>query len=349
MKYSIIKADLKKDRDDIVALWSRNFPGVTKERYHWIYENNPSGSALCWLAKCVENSSIIGATALFPRRFLVNGRYIMAGIGGDLSVDKEHRGLGLALALQKTKISEWCNENKFNIVYGFPNKSSEFVDKKAGHSTVGDVIRMTKPLSSYYRLKKYINIPIVIKIVSKLIDFGLRFMSKEKYYKGKNECYYEILSSFDKRFDALWGKVSTQFSIVGERSSDYLNWRYACAPHKAYSVFTLIKNENKDIIGYIVFRKDENKVNIDDFLCHDMEQAFDSLVSCFINYQRDDGKDSISVIFAGTRIFINKLKEFGFSIRDNDSKLVVHSSDAELLRYLLNIENWYLFFGDGDI
>jgi hypothetical protein len=349
MRYIITKADLIKDKDNIIALWKRVFPSVPKERYHWIYESNPSGPATCWLAMSSEQNSVIGATTLFPRRILINGETFLAGIAGDFAVDKNYRGFGPALLLQKTAIS-YCNGKYFDVLYGFPNKQSELVHLRAGYKVLGDVLRMTRPLKSYYYLKKYIDIPIITKTVSKPIDLGMRILSKEGHYKRPNGYAFEILISFDERFDELWKKVSAQFPIIGERSSSYLHWRYIQSPHKDYHIFTLTKEEDRKILGYIVFHITENKVYIDDLLSIDMEETLDYLMSEFLIFQKKKGIDSVSISYTGKQVFIRKLKEYGFSIRDKKDRIIIYAqSNSQFLSNLLDIENWYLLPGDNDI
>ena len=347
MSYSILKADLKKNRDDIVALLKRNFIDVPDERYRWIYEENPSGPASCWVAKKEDN--VVGVTALFPRKILMDGTPLLAGIAGDFSVDKGHRSLGPALLLQKAAISE-CREGKFIILYGFPNKQSELVLLRAAYRILGDVLRMTKLLESYHQIKKVIDIPLITRMISKPVDLIMRSTPKEKYYNNSNQYSCEVLSFFDHRFDTLWEKASSRFSIIGERSSSYLNWRYNRSPHHDYSIFALIHKEDGSIFGYIVFHYDtEARTYIDDLLAIDMEETLEVLLSEFISFQRKEKINSISIRYTGANALVTKLKEFGFVLRGKEGRMVVYSSpDSPFLPSLLAKDNWFLLPGDND-
>jgi amino acid adenylation domain-containing protein len=346
--YTIIPGNLLENKQDIIGLWKRNFESIPEERYPWIYEENPFGPATCLLAKDTKQDSIVGATALFPRRVVINGKYHMAGLGGDFAVNKEHRLLAPALLLQNATISK-CNEGKFDFLYGFPNKESEAVSLMLGFE-VFDVLRMTKPLRSYSYLEKHFDSPAVARMISRPIDLAMKIVSKETRYKRRDGFTSEILSSFDRRFDKLWEKVSTRFPIIGERSSSYLHWRYVRSPHHDHHVFALRGEGNGDIHGYIVFHIVENRTDIDDILCLDMNETLDSLLSEFLLFQRKEGMDSVSISYAGTQFLVRKLQEFGFSIRDKEGNISIYVPlDSPLLPHLLEKENWYFMPGDNDI
>lgn len=348
MPYKIILGNLLENREHIIDLWKRNFEGLPEERYRWIYEENPAGPATCLLAKDEGQEAIIGAYALFPRRVYVKGEFYTACCGGDFAVDKEHRVLAPALLLQDAVMSQ-IRERKFDFHFGVPNKVSEAMDQMLG-LTMFDVWRMTKPLKSHYYLKKHFDVPGISMIISRTIDFAAKKVSKETRYKRHDGFTIEILSSFDGRVDKLWQKVLTQLAIIGERSSTYLNWRYFRSPHFEHSVFALSGKGNGDILGYIVFHVVENRTNIDDMLCLDMNETLDFLVSEFLLFQREQGVDSVSISYGGTQLLVKKLQEFGFSIRDTEGKFVVDvPSDSPLLSCLLEKENWYFMPGDNDI
>lgn len=156
---------------------------------------------------------------------------LTAGIGGDFIVDKNHRVLGPALFLQETVVSDYGGE-KFQILYSFPNKQSETILLRIGCKILGDILSLTKPLKSYYYLKKYKNFHAATKLVSKSIDLVMKYFSKEKYYRTNDQYSCETPTSFDQRFDIFWDKISSQFPIIGERNSSYLNWRFIQSPHK---------------------------------------------------------------------------------------------------------------------
>lgn len=342
----ITKADIEKDRDDILRLWESNFPGIPRERYEWIYKNNPGGFTSCWVAK--NDGNVIGSTALFPRRLFMNGQAVTAGIAGDFSVLKKFRLLGPALSLQKAVLSGYTNEG-FDLIYGLPNEKSLDIVKRTGYSVVGEILNLTRPLKSLYYLKKKIHFPIIPGLVQKPVDLAIKLLARESFFKHQKESSCELLSMFDSRFDALWEKALPNFAIIGERTSSYLNWRFINSPHSSYSIFIVKRVANLDIQGYIVFNRVDNKVNIDDMLCID-DDTLDILLSEFILSMRREGIESISIRLSGRIDLVRKLQSYGFSIRGSEGKLVVlFPEGSPFSRYVTDIDNWYMMAGDNDI
>lgn len=346
--YTVTPGSILENKQDIVGLLERNFNQVLDKRYAWIYEGNPVGPATCLLAKDTKEDLFIGVQALFPRKVFINGKCYHAALGGDFAVNKEHRVIAPALLLQNAVISH-CNEGNFDFLYGFPNRESQAVNKMLGLEMF-DVLRMTKPLKSYYYLKRRVNVPKVAGIMSGPIDFMMKLQSREFRYRGFNGLTSNIPSYVDERFDVLWNKVSAQISIIGERSSSYLNWRYIRSPYHKHHIFSLEEKGNGNIHGYIVFHVEENVTNIDDLLSVDMNETLDSLLSEFILFQRKEGIDSISICYAGTPSIVRKLQDFGFSIRDKEDKIIFYiPPNSPVLPFQLIKENVHFLGGDNDV
>jgi hypothetical protein len=351
MPYSITPADLDRDKQEILALWKRNFPNIPEERYDWIYKNNPAGPALCYVARD-SRGKVIGSASIFPRRFFINNSVcettILGGIAGDFIIDKEHRGFGPAFSLQKMLISE-AKEKKFDILYGFPNAQSKLLLKRVGYKDLGNLIRLTKPLRSEYFLKRYLNIPKVTGELSKPVDIFLKIFSKEEYYKSPPEFNFEILQTVDKRFDDLWENGRSQFFTIGERNCSYIEWRFIKSPLTNHKIFVLKNQFNDKIFGYLIFHTSKNKTLIDDLFFKEKNKIIDSMFSKFLIFQKKEGIDSVSVNIIGLPFLIKKIKQYGFSERDRENDLIIYDLNGKYLNNLNNKKEWYFSFGDNDI
>ncbi|HLG22805.1 MAG TPA: GNAT family N-acetyltransferase, partial [Candidatus Manganitrophaceae bacterium] len=261
--YSIFLSDLEKNREEILHSWKKNLPHLPEARYPWIYEKNPYGPAACWLAKYAAQDKVVGATALFPRKFLSRGKPLMAGIAGDFGVDQEHRGFGPALSLQRAAVSA-CKETGFEVLYGIPTGQSEPALLRAGYKIVGHMIRMTKLIRSDDYLKRRIGWGNLPKAFLGPVNLAIRLLSKESYRTLRQECLLRPISVFDERFDRFWERVSGRYSLIGERKSRYLNWRFIQCPHKNYSVFALTRKETDEILGYVCAYVAGNRIHVAD-------------------------------------------------------------------------------------
>jgi len=347
--YQIFKADMNTHREEIQALWERNFPAVPEHRFTWIYENNPRGPAICWLAKDVEQDKVVGATSLFPRKFSIHRSPVLAGIAGDFVVDKEHRGFGPSLALQHTVVSH-SQEARFDFLYGISGKQAELVHRRAGYHIVGQVVRMIKPLKVDKYFQRGNGVPWMKKNLAKPLNVALSLLSKEQYSAGPKNYRLERISVFDRRFDDLWEKASSRYPVIGERTGEYLNWRFTHTPHKSYTIFTLTHKKDDEILGYIVSHVVNNHAYIADLLCIDNTSVFNTLVSRFLLFVREEGLDSVSITCMGDRAVTKKLKGYGFFMRASNTNVIAYvDPDSPLTSTLSEPNNWYLTEGDNDV
>jgi hypothetical protein len=196
---------------------------------------------------------------------------------------------------------------------------------------------------------RVINFLFGFKIFSQLIDIPIKIFSKENHYKKTYNYSVEIIHFFDDRFDVFWKKASKQFNIIGERTSDFLNWRYRESPSQDYKIFCIV-DDKKNILGYIVFYYfKEDICYIVDMLFLKSENILNSLLAEFTLYARANGVEAIVIRYLGNNLLVDKLKEFNFFIIDKESTdMVIYSPDFSFGSYLLDEKNWHFFTGDTD-
>jgi hypothetical protein len=346
-RYSVIEADVQNNRDDILSILIKNLDGPSKNRYVWNYNQCPYGLAHCWLAKHEESNTFIGTAALFPREILVKGDPEYAAIAGDFAVDIQHRNLRPALALQK-EIQLKIHDTKFKFIYGLPNKQAKGILLRIGYKKIGRFNHFIKPLKSEYQQNKYIHPILQFKIFAIAVDVLIKNLSKEKRYK--TALNYSIITPeyFDDRFDVFWKNVSQHFTIIGERTSMFLNWRYIHSPEKKYKLFCL-SDEHNDIIGYIVYYLENNMCYIMDILFDPSTEVLSLLLAAFSRFIRMKGVGSISVDYLGNSLLEKKLREFNFLPIKNETDLIIYCPKMADNPDLLKKENWHFFAGDNDV
>jgi hypothetical protein len=346
-KYSVIKADIQNNRDDIFPILIHNLQEPSSDKYVWKYTQCPYGAAHCWLTKDEQSNTFIGTTALFPRMILVNGEPVRAAIAGDFAVDIHHRNLMAALALQK-EIQSKIPDTGFKFIYGLPNKYSKGILLRLGYKKVGRFEHFVKPLKSEYRSDNYIHPFLQLKIFGGVADILIKSFAKENRYKTLLKYSIATPESFDERFDVFWKNVSKHFTIIGERTSIFLDWRYIKSPVKKYKIFCLL-NEQKDIIGYVVYFFEKNMCHIMDMLYEPSAEVISSLLAEFSRFIRSTGAGSISVDYLGGSLFERKLREFNFFSIKNETDLIIYCPDMTGNTDLFDKENWHFFAGDNDV
>jgi len=346
-EYEIIKTNGGKHKKDILPILERNLEDSSSNRYNWNYENCPYGVAHSWLARCKKSGNIVGLASLFTRKLIIKNKPLFAAIAGDFAVDKEHRVYGPSVKLQK-EIQLAIKNNDFKFIYGIPNEQSRMLFLRLGYKEIGKFNRYIKIIKMEKIPEEYLPKYLHSKNFSKIVDFLIKGFSKEKRYKRKTSYTVETPEFFDDRFDVFWEKVSKQYSIIGEKTSEFLNWRYDQISSKKYNIFCLL--DDKEIKGFLVYFVKNNICHIVDMLFDKSDEVVNSLLAEFVYFARKKEISSIVVRYLGNRFFENKLKKFNFFMtKHDDLSVVIYNSDDSLETYLQDGENWHFFTGDNDV
>jgi hypothetical protein len=360
-KYTIIEADVDKNKNDIIPILKRNLREASAQRYEWNYKKCPFGLARFFLAKHDNSKSFVGTASLFPRKINIENEPNFAYIAGDFAVDKKHRAYGPALKLQKDVLSESKNSG-FKFIYGFPNEKSKILLLKAGYQEIGNIKLFIKIIKTKYIhidfISIYLNSTVILKVVkyiksfkmfSKVLDLIIKKFSKEERNKKKYDYSVEMPELFDNRFDIFWKEVSKQYKIIGVRDSIFLNWRYKQSPSQEYKIFCIL-DENKKILGYIIYYIKEKICYIVDMLFFKSKNVLDALLTEFCLHIRKKSVGAINIRYLGDMFLENKLKEYNFfPIENNKTKVLIHNFGFIPQEFLLDKKNWHFFIGDTDL
>lgn len=349
--YTIIKAEIESDKENILSVLQRNFSNwatpFNSQRYDFSFKRCPYGNASSWLAKFESANSFVGTVSLFPRRLLINGKPICSGIVGDFALDKNHRGYGPALKLQREVLSK-VNDFGYIFNYSAPNEFARLILLRVGYKEIGKFKLYIKPLKTKIVPKRYLPKYLQSNILLNIIDFFSSIASKEKRIKDMFGYSIETPDIFDERFDVLWEKASKQFNIIGVRSSKFLNWKYKQSYFlHDYKIFCISDNK-KELIGYVVYSIKDNICLVSDMLFLPSDNLIDLLLAKFILYLRTKEVGAIAIYYMGNSFVEKKLKKFNFfyTKHDDDRTIVFYVSNLPLETYLLNETNWYFLSGD---
>ena len=135
-RFDIRRAD-EDDRDSLLALIGKLYRGDGVARYEHLYQSNPHGPALTWLAIETATGEAVACTSLFPRRVRVAGRERAGSIGGECYVEPRVRRQGLAVALHRASLA-LLREGGVEFMYGPPVPNTLAALLKAGSTLVGE-------------------------------------------------------------------------------------------------------------------------------------------------------------------------------------------------------------------
>ena len=338
MGYMVREADLRTESASLLALWSRNAPSAKRQRYSWLYEANPAGPSLAWVAT-TRAGEMVGCAGLSSRLMKIGRRCAPTGQAVDLMVDARHRTAGPAVQLQRA-VTASCQGLGIPLIYAFPNRQSEGVLRRAGYHVLGRLESWTKPLRSAYKIKN--------KATALIVDAALRLRAGEWPYRRPPGMRAAMLSDFDRRFDDLWRTASQQFPFIGDRSARYLRWRFGTYPARAYSAFGLIGSEDQ-LEAYLVFYRHEKRVTIADMLATDAPHLRTLLVE-FSREMRSAGATFLTLMYCGASWVAEALRRVGFFPGSKEGHVLVFLGvSGHEVEELLKPHNWYLTEADRDV
>ena len=328
-------------RGPLLGLWHRNLPTAAEHRFEWLYG---SGRAQAWLLG--EHDSVpTGAAGLMLRQMCVTGQMAKCGAAIDLNVDQTQRSVGPALALVRA-VTGAADREKRELLFGMPNRSATAVMKRAGYRELGEFSCWTKLLSSKQKLSSILRSRWASQLIAPLADKALLLMSTEWRTRPPQQVVSESLSRFDSRFDQLWLRASNLFDVIGERTEDYLNWRFTDCPDLDYRIFALVGRETSELLGYVVWYADEGAVSISDLLAVD-QPTLSLLLAEFSRFARRTNISAVRFSCFGSPAFYGLLQRSGFHRRQNRHPVLCRV-EGELKTAVHEDTSWFLTMADSD-
>ena len=333
------------DRQTILELWQRNLPTATEDRYGWLYREGP---ACDWIMQN-EDEVAIGSVGLMERRFRIHNRLVTAGQAVDMNVDQAHRSLGPALQLQRKAI-EASEARDLPFVYGLCDRRSQLVLRRTGYRLLGDVGRWAKPLTSEPFLPRSFRSKWLRRPACAVANIAMRLGSAELWQGRPKDTRVEVVDRYDERFDCLWMRAAERLPILGERSAEFLNWRFADSPDVRYRALTLIDSEER-FRSYLIYHFDGATAHIADFL-YDEPRDLAALLPELTVIARRWGMESIVVESLIPESITKLLKRFGFWRRPSNWPFLVYAPKVSASMWedkgLFDLGNWYLTRADVD-
>lgn len=258
-QFEIIQKEADLYKQQILDFWENYLPETPPGRFEWMNQGNPAGKALWFFAIDKNSNDLAGTISLMPKELILNGRTIYAGILGDLMVGKKYRVFGPALSLIKEAITSIKNFG-MEFIYTIPNKESKKVLERTGFVDINSLYYLVRPIKLQNYFEKFIN-PFFAKLITPFVELGLKVFSREIFISNKG--FFEELSETNELFNFLWEKIKTkQTGIIGQHSSDYINWRYFQNPLYKFKALTYKEHKEDPLLGYVFYTIYDSKLEI---------------------------------------------------------------------------------------
>jgi hypothetical protein len=149
-----------------------------------------------------------------------------------------------------------------------------------------------------------------------------------------------------EEFSVFARELGGQYGVCTQRSAEYLNWRYLCAPLGRYELLTARRAGT--LVAYAVFTQTgEDARLVDLFGISDPEVIYD-LVDEAVFLLRNRGVVLISAPILGSHPWVPLLHRRGFSTREAAPVVIYAPRYAPLNCYTAKRLHWFFMHGDRD-
>jgi hypothetical protein len=327
---------------EVLSLRNRNRPVPRTQKYlDWRYLGLKSvrKPIIFWVQ--LKNRTRIGMAAIIFRPYWVNDELREVGILGDISLDMEYRGRGVARS--------W-----FAFVNGYLEKEG-ILGLVIPNPVAGKLLSATgwqireKIVHHVYLLNP--NLKLVTLVKSKKMAQCLgEFVSRIKGFslarRDTAEFEIEEARTVDWSFDALWNNSSKKNMVVLDKGLPYLHWRYMKKLGSNYSVSKFLKNNR--YVGYVIYSISvtDGTATIFEIFAEEGQEIKKMMIQFVRLKQKTYNLNSIRCPLNERHPYSSQLCDIGFSKRIEDTKFLTFSSDID---FIDSRNQWVITGGDKDV
>ena len=312
-KYSVVRADLGRDREQILALWTRHLSkgGYEERRYEWGNRENPFANGRRWLL--LADGAVVGTAGMVIRRFKIDDCIVLAGRAGGFGVDREHRFLGPALMLQRAVLDD-LGRDGLELIYSSSPADVIGIFTRLGYERVGDLARYVKILDVEPYLRRRMPASAAAWLAAPL-NVGLDVVSRTTW----RPCFPIEIRGFDDRFDDLWTRAAPHYGITTERTSRFLSWRFDKSSHpQAFKTVGVTAPGTDRLVGYAIYQMDHAHASVADLFAEDTDTALEMVLASVTRWVGCLGAASITVRCLASGMLSQVLERAGFRRRPDD-------------------------------
>ncbi len=312
------------DADRFVSLFNQQYDRkIDRNYYFWQFFDDDIGHGQCFFAE--NEDRVVGVYGFRKSIFRYGTDRFVGALAVDEIVTDQFRRLGLVYRLEKV-LEDSATRHGCELLYALPNTQGASVKlREMSWSLAGRVAQLSG---------------VANEIPSR--SPGLRF-EEVPGFNGEPERVMDSFLEFNPE------------TLLVERSSDYLNWRFVRNPLHQYRVFTTWRGS--ELFGYLVVKvfsdptTGEKSGDLVDLLYSKPDpEALLDLLSFGISVTRESGAVRNS-IFCPDELTAAASVELGLTTCDGAARpLCVKALQEELMDGSDPFAaRWYLTMGDSEI
>jgi len=315
------------DRDEIAALIAEMIPGAdVAARMRWLYDGNPGGPALTWIAS--EGGEVAGCTSYFPFRLQLDGSQVLAALGGDGYVRPKFRRRGLG-GLLHDAARRAMPDHDIGCMYGAPGAMNLTPLKHGGSREVGQVARWARPLRGS-----------ALGVRSEPLDRWVRGILRPRFVP-----FLDPMTRHDRRVDEIWAAAAGVLRLAAIRDTMFYTWRFIDAPAHREPPYVIVHRGRP--IGACALESmfDGKVVRIVDLVA--IPGAWHSCLSAIARHAAETDAETVDIKLMALDGRRRMMWRAGFLERDAKPFLVVIPRDGD--RRFLDPTRWFYCGGDSDL
>lgn len=216
-----VRAATLADRPEIIAMIREMIPGIDAEaRWRWLYESNPGGRALTWVAHAGD--AVAGCTSFFPFRLWLDGELVGAALGGDGYVRPAFRRMGLGGQLHDASRNAMASRG-IRCMYGAPGAMNLTPLKHGGSREIGLVARWVRPLRA---AALALRAPLLGALPILKLGGGATL---------------DAMAPGDARVDEVWTQARRELRLAAVRDATFYAWRFRDSPARRQAAFVILQ------------------------------------------------------------------------------------------------------------
>jgi GNAT superfamily N-acetyltransferase len=323
-----VRAATDRDTHAVAQLIREMIPGVAADaRLEWMYEKNPAGRALTWIAS--EAGEVAGCTSYFPWRLSLDGDPVLCALGGDGYVRPKFRRRGLG-ALLHDAARDGMQEAGIACMYGAPGAMNLTPLKHAGSREVGHVARWARPLRG-----------LAIGIQQPPFERMARSLLRPRFAPK-----LERMVPGDERVDDVWLAFSPTVPLAAIRDSTFYTWRFLSAPAQRQPAYVIVDKHRPIGACALEVMNEGRSQRIVDLIA--IPGAWQRCLAAIAAH----AAETTDVHFIDIKLMAldgrrRHMWRAGFTERDSKPFLVVIPKDGD--RRFLDPQRWFYCGGDSDL
>ena len=315
------------DQEEVLALVEEMIPGVDVfARWQWLYETNPGGKALTWIA--TENGKVAGCTSFFPFRMWLDGQQVLGALGGDGYVRPAFRRRGLGGLLHDASRRD-MTANRIGCMYGAPGAMNLTPLKHGGSREVGTVTRWARPLRG------------------SALGLGTLDGVLAAALKPRRTARLEPMEPMDERVDTIWNAAKQEFRLACVRDAPFYTWRFLAAPSGAEPAFVIVDRKGRPLGACALETMNEGKtVRIVDLFA--VPGEWHACLRAIIAYCIEETRAAVADIKLFTLDGRKRgMWRSGFTEREHKPFLCMIPKDGD--RRFVDPDRWFYCGADSDL